>query len=161
MLCDDINNVVKEVMKVKDECKFFMLCMMNLIIKNVDIDVCGQGKLLFFDVDLFGVFQKMIKQWQELVEFYDKGGCVEFVQQECEEIVVILVYLLKQMFEDDVKKVIMDVIVEMGVVGMKDMGKVIVVLCVKYVGQMDFGKVSGLVKVVLMGQLLFWGEMKF
>ncbi len=77
MLRDDINNAVKEAMKAKDERKLSTLRMVNSTIKNADIDARGQGKPPLSDADLLGVFQKMIKQRQESVELYEKGGRAE------------------------------------------------------------------------------------
>jgi uncharacterized protein YqeY len=93
----------------------------------------------------------MIKQRQESVELYDKGGRAELATQEREEIAIIQAYLPKQMSEDDVKAAIASVIAETSAAGMKDMGKVVAALKAKYAGQMDFGKASGLVKAALTG----------
>jgi len=149
MLRDDINTAVKEAMKAKDERKLSTLRMVNSTIKNADIDARGQGKPPLSDADLLGVLQKMIKQRQESVELYDKGGRAELAAQEREEIAVISAYLPKQMSDDEMKAVIAAAIAETGAAGMKDMGKVIGVLRGKYAGQMDFGKASGLVKATL------------
>lgn len=149
MLRDDINNAVKEAMKAKDERKLSTLRMVNSTIKNADIDARGSGKPLLSDAEILAVLQKMIKQRQEAVELYDKGGRAELAAQEREEIAVISTYLPQQMSDDDVKKAITDVIAETGASGMKDMGKVIAALRAKYAGQMDFGKASGLVKAAL------------
>src|SRR5712672_1413164 len=106
MLRDDINNAVKDAMRAKDERKLSTLRMVNSTIKNADIDARGQGKPPLSDADLLGVFQKMIKQRQESVELYDKGGRAELATQEREEIAIISAYLPKQMSEDDVKAAI-------------------------------------------------------
>ena len=151
MLRDDINNAVKEAMKAKNERKLSTLRMVNSTIKNADIDARGQGKPPLSDADLLGVFQKMIKQRQESVELYDKGGRAELANQEREEIAIITAYLPKQMSDDEVKAAIAAAIKDTGATGMKDMGKVIGVLRGKYAGQMDFGKASGLVKAALAG----------
>ena len=151
MLRDAINNAVKEAMKAKEERKLSTLRMMNSTIKNADIDARGQGKPQLSDEDLLGVFQKMIKQRQESVELYDKGGRPELAAQERDEIAVISAYLPKQMSDDDVKAAIASVIKETGAASMKDMGKVVAGLKAKYAGQMDFGKASGLVKAALNG----------
>ena len=151
MLREDINNAVKEAMKAKEERKLSTLRMVNSTIKNADIDARGQGKPPLSDSELLGVLQKMIKQRQEAIELYDKGGRAELAQREREEIAVISAYLPKQMSEDDVKKAISVIIAETGAAGMKDMGKVISALKAKYAGQMDFAKASGLVKVALAG----------
>ena len=152
MLRDDINNAVKDAMRAKDERKLSTLRMVNSTIKNADIAARGEGKPPLSDADLLGVFQKMIKQRQESVELYDKGGRAELAAQEREEIAIISAYLPKQMSEDDVKAAIAAAIAETSAAGMKDMGKVIAALKAKYAGQMDFGKASGLVKAALTGR---------
>jgi uncharacterized protein YqeY len=149
MLRDNINNAVKEAMKAKNERKLSTLRMVNSAIKNADIEARGQGKPPLSDADLFGVLQKMIKQRQEAVELYDKGGRAELAAQEREEIAILAAYLPKQMSEDDIKAVISAAIAETGAAGMKDIGKVIAALKAKYTGQMDFAKASGLVKAAL------------
>jgi uncharacterized protein YqeY len=149
MMRDDINTAVKEAMKAKDERKLATLRMVNATIKNADIEARGAGKPPLSDADLLGVFQKMIKQRQEAVELYDKGGRAELAAQEREEIAIISAYLPKQMSDDEVKQAIAGAISETGAAGMKDMGKVIAALKTKYAGQMDFGKASGLVKTAL------------
>ena len=149
MLRDDINNAVKEAMKAKNERKLGTLRMVNSTIKNADIEARGQGKPPLADAELLSLLQKMIKQRQEAVELYDKGGRAELAAQEREEIAIISAYLPKQMSEDEVKAAIGAAVAETNAAGIKDMGKVIGVLKAKYAGQMDFAKASGLVKAAL------------
>src|SRR5690348_11611743 len=149
MLRDDINNAVKEAMKARDERKLSTLRMVNSTIKNADIEARGEGKPPLSDEELLGIFTKMIKQRQEAVELYDKGGRAELAAQEREEIAIISAYLPKQMSEDEVKAAIAAAVTETGAAGIKDMGKVIAALKAKYAGQMDFAKASGLVKTAL------------
>jgi uncharacterized protein YqeY len=151
MLRDDINNAVKDAMKAKAELKLGTLRMVNSAIKNADIEARGQSKPPLSDEDILGLLQKMIKQRQESVELYDKGGRAELAAQEREEIAIISAYLPKQMSDDEVKVAIAATIKDTGAAGMKDMGKVIGALKAKYAGQMDFGKASGLVKAALTG----------
>jgi uncharacterized protein YqeY len=151
MLRDDINNAVKDAMRAKDKRKLSTLRMVNSTIKNADIAARGEGKPPLTDADLLSVLQKMIKQRQEAVELYDKGGRAELATQEREEIAIISAYLPKQMSEADVQAAIAAVIAETNASGIKDMGKVIGALKAKYAGQMDFGKASGMVKAALAG----------
>src|SRR5207248_9396140 len=151
MLREDINTAVKEAMKAKEERKLSTLRMVNSTIKNADIEARGHGKTPLSDADLLGVLQKMIKQRQESVELYDKGGRAELATQEREEIAIISAYLPKQMSEDEVKAAISAIIAETNAAGIKDMGRVIGALKANYAGQMDFGKASGMVKAALTG----------
>jgi hypothetical protein len=91
----------------------------------------------------------MIKQRQESVELYNKGGREELAKQEEEEIAIISAYLPKQMSEAEMTTAIEAAIAETGAAGMKDMGKVIGILRGKHAGQMDMGKASALVKAKL------------
>ena len=151
MLRDAINSAIKDAMKAKDERKLSTLRMVNSSLKNADIDARGQGKRPLSDEDLLGLLQKMIKQRQESVALYDKGGRPELAAAEREEIAVISAYLPKQRSDDEVNAAIAAIVKETGAAGMKDMGKVIAALKAKYAGQMDFGKASGLVKAALTG----------
>ena len=149
MLRDDINSALKEAMKAKNERAVSTLRMVNSTLKNADIEARGTGKPALGDAEVLGLLQKMIKQRQESVELYQKGGRDDLVKQEQEEIAIISAYLPKQMSEDEMKAAIEAAVAETGATAMKDMGKVIAVLRAKYAGQMDFGKASGLVKAKL------------
>ncbi len=148
MLRDDINKALTEAMKAKNERTVSTLRMVNSTLKNADIEARTTGKPIG-DAEVLSILQKMIKQRQESVEMYKKGGRDDLVQQEQEEIAIISGYLPKQMSDDEMKAAIDSAVAETGAAGMKDMGKVIAVLRGKYAGQMDFGKASGLVKARL------------
>jgi uncharacterized protein YqeY len=151
MLRDDINAALKDAMKAKDERKVSTLRLVNSTFKNADIDARGQGKGPLGDDELLGLLQKMIKQRNESIELYEKGGRAELAQQERDEIALIAAYLPKQMSEDDVKAAVAEAIRDTGAAGMKDMGKVVGALRGKYAGKMDFAKASALIKSALSG----------
>jgi uncharacterized protein YqeY len=151
VLRDNISNDLKEAMKAKNERAVSTLRLVNATLKNADIEARGVGKPALGDVEVLGVLQKMIKQRQESVELYKKGGREDLANQEQEEIAIITGYLPKQMSEDEMKAAIDAAVAETGASGMKDMGRVIGLLRGKYAGQMDMGKVSGLVKAKLSG----------
>jgi uncharacterized protein YqeY len=149
VLRDDINNALKEAMKAKNERAVSTLRLVNSALKNADIEARGAGKPPLGDAEVLGVLQKMIKQRQESVELYQKGGRADLVKQEQEEIAIIQGYLPKQMSEAEMTSAIEGAIAETGASSMKDMGKVIGVLRGKYAGQMDMGKASAMVKAKL------------
>ena len=149
MLRDDINKALTEAMKAKNERAVSTLRMVNSTLKNADIEARGQGKPPLGDAEVLPVLQKMIKQRQESVELYQKGGRADLVKQEQEEIAIISGYLPKQMSEAEMAAAIEAAIKDTGAAGMKDMGKVIGSLRGKYAGQMDMAKASGMVKAKL------------
>ncbi len=146
MLRDDINNALKEAMKARDERGVSTLRMVNATLKNADIEARGGGKPALGDADVLSILQKMIKQRQESVELYRKGGRDDLVKQEQQEIDIISGYLPKQMSEDEQKAAIAAVIRDTGAASIKDMGRVMAALKERYAGQMDFAKAGGLVK---------------
>lgn len=149
MLRDQINNALKDAMKSGEKLKLSTLRLVNAAIKNADIEARGQGKPPLDDAALLGLLQKMIKQRQESVELYEKGGRAELAAGERGEIEVIQGFLPKQMSDAEVEAAIKAAVAETGAASVKDMGKVIGVLRGKYAGQMDFGRASGLVKAAL------------
>jgi uncharacterized protein YqeY len=149
VLRDDINNALKEAMKAKKERAVSTLRMVNATLKNADIEARGAGKPALGDAEVVGVLQKMVKQRQESVELYQKGGRADLVKQEQDEIAIISGYLPKQMSDAEMTAAIEAAVAETGASSMKDMGKVIGALRAKHAGQMDMGKASALVKAKL------------
>jgi uncharacterized protein YqeY len=150
VLRNNINESVKAAMKAQDKPRLGTLRLMNAAIQNATIEAERAGKSLAED-DLLGLLQKMIKQRQESVEIYEKGGRKELADQERGEIEVIKGFLPQQMSETEAKAAIAAVIKDTGAAGMKDMGKVMAALKERHAGKMDFGKASGLVKGLLSG----------
>jgi uncharacterized protein YqeY len=150
MVRDDINRALTEAMKARNERAVSTLRMVNSTLKNADIEARASGKQLG-DAEVLAVLQKMVKQRQESVEMYKKGGRDDLVKQEEEEIAIIQAYLPKQMSDADMAAAIDVAVAETGASTMKDMGKVIGALRGQYAGQMDFGKASALVKARLSG----------
>ena len=151
MLRDDINKALTEAMKAKNERAVSTLRMVNSTLKNADIEARGSGKPALTDADVLPLLQKMIKQRQESVLLYEKGGRADLVKQEQDEIAIIQGYLPKQMSDAEMTAAIDAAVAETGAASMKDMGKVIGSLRGKYAGQMDMAKASAMVKAKLAG----------
>jgi uncharacterized protein len=151
MLRDKINDELKTAMKAQDQRRVSTLRLVNSALKNADIEARGQGKPALVDDEVLSLLQKMIKQRQESIELYEKGGRSELADQERAEIDIITSYLPAQMSEAEVKSAIAAVVKDVGAAGMKDMGKVMAALKERYAGKMDFGKASPIVKGLLAG----------
>ncbi len=149
MLRDNINNALKDAMKARDERRVSTLRLMNAAIKNADIENRGSAKEPLNEQELLSLFQKMIKQRQELVELYEKGGRAELAKQERDEIEIIAGYLPKQMSDVEAGAAISAIIQEINAQTMKDMGKVMAALRERFAGSMDFGKASAKIKELL------------
>ena len=151
MLRDDINDALKQAMKGGDKRRVSTLRLINSAVKNADIEARGHGKGPLSDDELLALLQKMIKQRQESVDLYEKGGRAELAAQEREEIAIIASYLPQPMSETEMREAIDAAVSETGAAGMKDMGKVMAALKARHAGKLDFAKASGLVKARLAG----------
>ena len=149
MLRDNINAALKEAMKGREQRRVSTLRLVNAAIKNADIEARGQGKEPLNEAELLSLLQKMIKQRQESVELYQKGGREELAQQEREEIEIISGYLPKQMSDAEAGAAISAILQELNAESVKDMGRAMAALKERFAGTMDFSKASAKVKELL------------
>jgi uncharacterized protein YqeY len=151
VLRDDINNALKDAMKAREERRVSTLRLVNASIKNADIEARGNGKPPLSDDELLSVLQKMIKQREDSIALYDKGGRPELAAQERQEIEIISGYLPQQLSDMEAGSVISGIVHEINAQTMKDMGKVMAALKERYAGKLDFTKASAAVKKLLSG----------
>ena len=142
---------MKDAMKSGDKRKVATLRLVNSAIKDKDINSRTEGheSVLTADSGIIDVLAKMVKQRQDSVEAFDKGGRPELAAAEREEIAIIQSYLPKQMSEDEAKAAVQKIVSEIGASGIKDMGKVMAELKARHAGQMDMGKAGAIVKTIL------------
>ena len=74
--------------------------------------------------DEIKVLQTLVKQRKESIDLYQKGGRSELAEAESFELEIINTYLPEMMNEDDVRKLIEEIIEETGALSMADLGKV-------------------------------------
>ena len=74
--------------------------------------------------DEIKVLQTLVKQRKESIDLYQKGGRSELAEAESFELETINTYLPEMMNEDDVRKLIEEIIEETGAQSMADLGKV-------------------------------------
>ena len=150
-LRETISAAVKDAMKAGDKKKLSTLRLMSAAIKDKDINsrTDGHDSVLTADSGLVELFAKMVKQRQESAAAYDQGGRPELAQNERDEIGIIQSYMPKQLSEDEAKAAVGEVIKAVGAASIKDMGKVMAELKLKFAGQMDMAKAGAIVKGLL------------
>jgi uncharacterized protein len=150
-LREQITADMKEAMKAGDKRRTATLRLMNAAIKDKDINsrTDGHDSVLTSDAGIMELFIKMVKQRQDSIAAFDAGGRAELAQAEREEMAIIQSYMPKQMSDDEAKAAVASIITAVGATSVKDMGKVMAELKVKYAGQMDMAKVGAIVKGLL------------
>jgi uncharacterized protein YqeY len=98
------------------------------------------------DEEVFEAISSEIKKRKEAVDLYEKGNRQELAEEEKKEIEILQSYLPRQMSEEEVKNIAGEVIKELGVKEMKDMGKVMKELIPRIKDKADNSLVSKIVK---------------
>ena len=149
MLRDTIKSAQIDAMKAGDKPRTAALRSIMAKIKDADIAARTSTKEVPDDEMVTDVLMKMAKQRRESIEMYESGGRDELAAQEKGELAVIEEYLPKQMDEAETRAAIEQVKTDIGVDGMKDMGRVMGELKARHGASLDMTKASGLVKDAL------------
>ena len=94
----------------------------NVLAKLKDKQIDAREPLS--EKDEIKVLQALVKQRKESIDLYQKGGRSELAEAESFELEIINTYLPEMMNEDDVRKLIEEIIEETGAQSMADLGKV-------------------------------------
>ena len=94
----------------------------NVLAKLKDKQIDAREPLS--EKDEIKVLQTLVKQRKESIDLYQKGGRSELAEAESFELEIINTYLPEMMNEDDVRKLIEEIIEETGAQSMADLGKV-------------------------------------
>lgn len=129
-------------LKAKDEIATSTLRLLLSDIKNAQI---AKGKELS-DEEIVDEIGKSAKKRKESIEAYKKGNREDLVEKEEAELKFLEKYLPKQLGEDEIRKIVDEVIAESGANGVADIGKVMGQVMGKLKRQADGGMVSNIVK---------------
>lgn len=95
------------------------------------------------------ILSKAAKQRKESADLYKENGRKDLFKKEEEELEIITRYLPEQMSEDEIEKIIKDIITQTGAENMKDMGKVMGMATKQLAGKADGKAISLKVKSLL------------
>lgn len=141
---------MKKAMIAKNQRALSTIRLIISALKDRDIAARPEGNVDGISDDaILGMLKGMIKQRNDSIEMYDKGGRPELAQQERDEIAVIETFLPAQMSDAEVDAALAAAIAEKGATSIKDLGGVMAVLKEKFPGRMDFAKASALAKAKL------------
>lgn len=141
-MLEKIDEDLKQAMLDRDIAKTSVLRMVKGALQNQSIE--NRGTLT--EDDALKVLTKEVKKRKEAAEMYAKADDELRASTELAEAEIIQAYLPEQMSEADIRKVVDEVVSQMG----KDnMGQVMGAVMGKLKGQADGGTVSAIVKEVI------------
>ena len=101
------------------------------------------------DADEIKLIQKLVKQRKDSAAIFKEQGREDLAEPELAQIAVIEKFLPAQLSEDEIEKVVIQIIESTGASGMKDMGKVMGMVSKQLGGQADGKTISGIVRAKL------------
>ena len=135
-LQERVDSDLREAMRAKDTTKLAVLRMLKSALKYAAIAKSGAEAELS-DAEAAQVVRKQVKQRQDSIESFEKGGRAELAAKEKEELLILNAYLPQAMSSDEVADVVRATIAETGAISKAQMGGVMKALQVKVAGRAD------------------------
>jgi uncharacterized protein len=113
------------------------------------LSAAGKKPVEFTDKDILDVVAKEIKQRQDSVEAYKKGGRQDLVDRESAELEILKSYGPKQMSRDEILVKVKQIIAETGAKGPSDKAKVMPKIMAELKGKADGREINNIVTELL------------
>lgn len=143
-LQDQVMTAMKEAMKSKDSNALTSLRAIKSAILLAQTETGAKAELT--QEDEIKLLQKLVKQRKDSAAIYTEQGRDDLAQPELDQAAVIEQFLPEQLSEEEITKVVSDIIAKTGATGMQDMGKVMGMASKELAGKADGKTISGIVK---------------
>ena len=144
-LKDRLNEDLKQAMRDKEVVKRDSIRAINTMIKQIEVD----ERRVLDDAEVIKLVQRGIKQREEAISQYRAASRDDLVQKEQEQVDVFMLYLPKQLSDEELENGMKEIISEVGATSLKDMGKVMGVASKKFAGVADGKRINEMVKKLL------------
>ncbi|MDY8136464.1 GatB/YqeY domain-containing protein [Aquimarina sp. 2201CG5-10] len=143
-LQQDVMTAMKEAMKAKDTNALTSLRAIKSAILLAQTE-SGAKEELTEDQEL-KLLQKLVKQRKDSATIFSEQGRDDLAQPELDQAKVIEKFLPEQLDQEEIEKIVSDIIAKTGAEGMKDMGKVMGMASSQLAGKADGKTISTIVK---------------
>jgi uncharacterized protein YqeY len=134
-LQERIDADLKDAMRAKDAGRLGVLRMLKSALKYAAIEKADESGM--DDAAASQVIRKQVKQRQDSIESFEKGGRPELAAKEKEELEMLNAYLPKGLSDDELAALVRDTIAEIGATSKAQMGAVMKALQAKVAGRAD------------------------
>lgn len=151
-LREKITEDMKDAMRSRDDLKLSALRMLQAAIHNKEIEKKGKtggasGELT--EEELIAVFRSEIKKRRDAAEGFEKGGRQESAEKERRESEILQSYLPAEMPDEELEKIVAEVVAGLGAVTKKDFGKVMGEVMKRVKGQASGDRVNKILNTIL------------
>jgi uncharacterized protein YqeY len=141
-LVQQIDEDLKNAMRAKDAAKLSVLRMLKSAVKYAAIE---RGADVLDDAGVAQVVRKQVKQREDSIAGFEKGGRPELAEKEKFEVEVLKAYLPAALTEAEIDHLVKEAIAETGATGKAQMGAVMKVASAKAAGRADGKQLSAAV----------------
>jgi uncharacterized protein len=145
---EKIDADLKEAMRSKDAERLSVLRMVKSALMNAAIEMQG-ARAQLPDPDAIAVIRKQVKQREDSIEGFEKGGRPELAAKERREIGFLTEYLPNPLTENELQQLVKGAIAEVGATSKAQMGAVMKVATQKAGGRVDGRTLSQAVQKAL------------
>ncbi len=143
----NLNNEIKNAMLQKEEATLRTLRAIKSAFLLAKTEKGGNGQIS--EEQELKVLQKLFNQRKESFEIFTKENRAELAAKEKEEMDIIRAYLPAQLSDEELKSTIQQIIQNLGVTSIKEMGKVMGAASKQLQGKAEGGRISAVVKELL------------
>jgi uncharacterized protein len=133
-LQERIDADLKDAMRAKEAGKLSVLRGLKSALKYAEIEKADAG---LDDSAAVQVIRKQVKQRQDSIESFEKGGRPELAAKEKEELEILNAYLPKGLSSEELSALVRETIAEVGATSKAQMGAVMKALQAKAAGRVD------------------------
>ena len=144
-LKEKLNEDLKQAMRDKQVVKRDSIRAINTMIKQIEVD----ERRVLDDAEVIKLVQRGIKQREEAISQYSAAKRDDLVEKEQSQIDVFMIYLPKQLNDEELEAGMKDIIQEVKAESIKDMGKVMGAASKKFAGVADGKRINEMVKKLL------------
>src|SRR5437016_14132380 len=135
-LQERVDSDLKDAMRAKNALKLGVLRMLKSALKYSAIEK-ADAETQLGDAEAVQVLRKQVKQRQDSIESFEKGGRPELAAKEKEELSILQSYLPQAMSANEISKIVRETIAEVGASSKAQMGAVMKALQAKVAGRAD------------------------
>ncbi len=142
MIFDEVKKQIAEAMKAKDEVRLSTLKLLSSELHNAEIEKRGD----LTEEEEIEVVRGEAKKRRDAIEVYKKAGAEDRADKESRELKILQEFLPKELSDEELGKIVDEVISATGAENLSDMGKVMGTVMAKARGKVEGGRVAEMVK---------------
>ena len=135
-LQERVDSDLKEAMRAKDTTRLGVLRMLKSALKYATIEKSGADADLT-EAEAIQVIRRQVKQRQDSIESFEKGGRAELATKEKQELSILNGYLPQSLSQEELSQLVRETIAALGATSKAQMGVVMKAAQAKMAGRVD------------------------